>query len=191
MKKKVDTARPELHPIAVKSPWHHVGVDFIGPLNPPSRRGNRYILTLMDYFTKFAWAKELPTKEAENVVGALKEVTFNAIYIPAQFYIFKSDYHTNLPLQIFFLMGIPAALTTDQGSEFRNQLNDSLMKKLGISHCLTSCYHPQANGLVERFNQTLIHALNKVISGNKDSWDEHIPEIVYAYNTAIQVGIYM
>ena len=62
------------------------------------------------------------------------------------------------------------------------------MNALGISHRLTSCYHLQANGLVERFNQTLIHSLNKVIAGDKESWDEHISEIVYAYNTAIQVG---
>ena len=85
-------------------------------------------------------------------------------------------------------MGIPAALTTDQGSEFKNELNANLMNALGISHRLTSCYHPQANGLVERFNQTLIHSLNKAIVGDKESWDEHISEIVYAYNTAIQVG---
>ena len=78
VKKKVDTARPELNPIAVKSPWYHVGIDFIGPLSPPTKRGNRYILTLMDYFTKFAWAKEMPTKEAENVVAALKEVMLRA-----------------------------------------------------------------------------------------------------------------
>lgn len=75
MKKKGDTARPQLYPIAVKSPWHHVGIDFIGPLSPPSRQGNRFILTLVDYFSKFARAKELPSKEAENVVGAFKEVT--------------------------------------------------------------------------------------------------------------------
>lgn len=90
-------------------------------------------------------------------------------------------------MQLFFLMGIPAALTTDQGSEFKNQLNSQLMQQLGISHRLTTCYHPQSNGLVERFNQTLIHMLNKVLAGNKDSWDEHLAEIVYAYNTSIQV----
>jgi len=74
MNKKLERGRPELHPIAVKSPWHHLGMDFIGPISPTSRAGNRYILTISDYFTKFAWAKALPTKEATGVVSALKEV---------------------------------------------------------------------------------------------------------------------
>ena len=46
MNKKIDTGRPELHPIPIKSPWYHVGVDFIGPISPPSTNGNRYILTV-------------------------------------------------------------------------------------------------------------------------------------------------
>ena len=49
-------------------------MDFIGPISPPSQSGNRYILTISDYFTKFVWAKALPTKEAVNVVSALREV---------------------------------------------------------------------------------------------------------------------
>ena len=42
---------PELHPVPVHSPWHHVGIDFIGPIHPTGRSGNRFILTLSDYFT--------------------------------------------------------------------------------------------------------------------------------------------
>ena len=75
MNKKLTTERPELHPVPVKSPWYHLGMDFVGPISPPSRSGNRYILTLSDYFTKFAWAKAMPTKEAMNVVSALREVS--------------------------------------------------------------------------------------------------------------------
>ena len=67
MNKKVNTARPELHPVPVKSPWFHLGIDFIGPYSPPSSNGNKYVLTVCDYFTKFVWAKPLPSKEAKNV----------------------------------------------------------------------------------------------------------------------------
>ena len=74
MNKKITTERPELHPVPVKSPWYHLGIDFVGPISPTSFGGNRYILTVSDYFTKFAWAKALPTKEAVNVVSALREV---------------------------------------------------------------------------------------------------------------------
>ena len=74
MNKKISTVRPELFPVPVKSPWYHLGMDFVGPISPPSRSGNRYILTISDYFTKFGWAKALQSKEASNVVGALREV---------------------------------------------------------------------------------------------------------------------
>ena len=74
MNKKVDIERPALHPVPVKAPWFHLGMDFVGPISPPSRNGNRYILTISDYFTKFAYAVALPTKEASPVVVALQEV---------------------------------------------------------------------------------------------------------------------
>ena len=51
MNKKIEKERPELNPILVKSPWFHPGIDFIGPISPPSSAGNRYILTVSDYFT--------------------------------------------------------------------------------------------------------------------------------------------
>lgn len=76
MNKKLTTERPELHPVPVKSPWYHLGMDFGGPISPPSCSGNRYILTVSDYFTKFAWAKALATKETVEVVSALKEVSY-------------------------------------------------------------------------------------------------------------------
>ena len=74
MNPKMERERPELHPVPVKSPWDHIGMDFIGPISPPSEMGNRYILTISDYFTKYAWAKALPTKEAAGVVSAMREV---------------------------------------------------------------------------------------------------------------------
>ena len=55
MNKKIDTIRPELHPVPVKSPWYHLGIDFIGPISPLSASGNS-----SDYFTKFAFARAHP-----------------------------------------------------------------------------------------------------------------------------------
>ena len=75
MNKKVVIEKPQLHPIAVKSPWFQLGIDFVGPISPPSQSGNRYIMTVSDYFTKFGWARALPTKEAAPVVHALREVS--------------------------------------------------------------------------------------------------------------------
>ena len=64
MNPKMERETPELHPIPIKSPWYHIAI------SPPSEKGNRYILTISDYFTKYAWAKALPTKEATGVVAA-------------------------------------------------------------------------------------------------------------------------
>ena len=84
------------------------------------------------------------------------------------------------------MLGLPSVITTDQGREFRNEVNVALMTTLGIKHRLTTAYHPQANGLDERYNQTLINSLSKFAQNARDRWDEKLPEIVYGYNTAVQ-----
>ena len=58
------------------SPWYHIGIDFIGPVSPTSTSGNRYILTIADYFTKFVEAVALPTKDADGVAITLFKVQF-------------------------------------------------------------------------------------------------------------------
>ena len=68
---KVTTTTPELHPVPVHSPWHHVGIDFVGPISPPSTSGS---ITLSDYFTKWVEAVPLPTKEAPGVASAFHKV---------------------------------------------------------------------------------------------------------------------
>ena len=74
MNRKMTTGVPELHPIAVKSPWHQLGIDFVGPLTPPAEDGSRYILTLSDYFTKWVEAVLTPGKSANGVAAALFKV---------------------------------------------------------------------------------------------------------------------
>ena len=96
-----------------------------------------------------------------------------------------------LLLQLFFVMGLPAVLTTDQGKEFHNEINRLLMDSFQIDHRLTIAYHPQANGLDERFNQTLSNAIAKATANReRNTWDEQIPEIVYGYNTSVQVSLW-
>jgi len=59
--------KPELHPVPVHSPWFHVGIDFVGPISPPSASGNSYILTLSDYFTK--WVEAVPHGEFVQILN--------------------------------------------------------------------------------------------------------------------------
>ena len=74
--RKQITDVPELHPVPVKSPWHHIAIDFIGPINPVSTKGNKYILTISDYFTKFVNAIPLPDK---LLLKSLKSFTIDAV----------------------------------------------------------------------------------------------------------------
>ena len=66
----------ELHPVPIHSPWYHVGFDFIGPITPASSSGNRYILTLLDYYIKWVEAVPLPSKCATGVAASLMKVKF-------------------------------------------------------------------------------------------------------------------
>lgn len=89
-------------------------------------------------------------------------------------------------LKICFRFGFVDRLITDQGREFNNELVTSLLKFSGTRHCVSSAYHPQTNGLVERFNQTLICALQKVTNEECNDWDEKIDAILFAYRTSPQ-----
>ena len=61
------TITPEMNPVPVKSPWHHIGIDFVGPV-PTSSKGNEYILTISDYCSKWVEAVALPTKCASAIL---------------------------------------------------------------------------------------------------------------------------
>ena len=80
MNRKLTTSYLELNPIPLHSHWHHVGMDFIGPLSPISSNGNRFILTLSDYFSKWAEAVPLPTKEVTGVAESLMKVCMKLFY---------------------------------------------------------------------------------------------------------------
>ena len=76
-----DKTKPELHPIKVQSPWHHIGIDLVGPL-PITARNNRYILTLSDYCTKWVDAVPLESKCATGIALALFKVFYsNALHV--------------------------------------------------------------------------------------------------------------
>jgi hypothetical protein len=102
-------------------------------------------------------------------------------------------------------MGLCRVITSDQGGEFNNEINKELMTLLGIDHRLATPYHPQAstrfvhicrhyyyyydfasqaNGLDERFNQTIQVMLTKFIDEKKDYWEDYLDTCIYAYNTA-------
>jgi hypothetical protein len=146
----------QLNPIGVEEIFERIGVDFVGPL-PRTKEGNKYICVATEYLTK--WPEAIAMKEAT----AEKVVEF----------IYK---------KIICRYGCPKIILTDRGTHFRNQLVEGLCEKFSIKHKLSSPYHPQTNGLVERFNRTLCEMLAKVIE-EENQWDEYIDPALFAYRT--------
>src|SRR5436190_19747975 len=145
-----------LNPIKVGKTFERIGIDFVGPLDR-TEKGNRYILVVTDYLTKWPEAKAMKEATAENVVQ----------------FIYK---------RIICQHRCPKIILSDRRTHFRNKLVDGLCEKFEIKHKLSSPYHPQTNGLVERFNKTLCESLAKV-SRKEDEWDEHIESVLFAYRT--------
>src|ERR1044072_1408004 len=145
-----------LHPIPVHSPFYQIRIDFIGPL-PRTRRGRKYIIVAMDYLTKWPEAR------------AVSEATADAT---AQF----------LYEQIICQHGCPQIILSDRGTHFNNAIVKALMEKFRINHLLSTPYHPQTNGLVERFNRTLCESLARLSLKNND-WDLYIAPTLFAYRT--------
>jgi hypothetical protein len=74
-------------------------------------------------------------------------------------------------------------MVSDNGSAFVSQIVEAILEQHQIKHCLISPYHPQSNGLVERFNRTLCTSLAKYVQIMENDWDQYIPSVLFAYRT--------
>ena len=150
--------KPPLSPIPVAGPFDCIGVDIIQ--FPCSYDGNKYALVFMDYLTKWPEVFAIADQKAETVAQALVEVVSRH--------------------------GVPAKLLSDRGANFLSDLLHELYLLLGIKKVNTSAYHPQTDGLVERFNRTLTDMLAKTVDHCGRDWDRRIPYVLYAYRTSMQ-----
>ena len=148
----------ELRSIAPGGRFNRCGLDLIGPL-PRTASGNEYIITCVEYSTRFGAAAALPDKRSETIARWL------ANYI-----------------SVFGCMSI---VQTDQGSEFRGAF-DELCQRALIDHRTASAYRPQTGGLVERYNGSLSRSLRRCVQEQPTTWDEHLPWVVLSYNAAAQ-----
>ena len=83
-----------------------------------------------------------------------------------------------------FRYGCCKIIISDEGCEFVNCLLTELFRLTGAEHRVTSAYHPQSNGLSERFNQTLQITLMKLVNDGQNDWDEHLPAVLFSYRNS-------
>ena len=84
------------------------------------------------------------------------------------------------------MLGCCEVIISDQGREFVNAVQQELFQCTRTKHKVSSAYHPQTNGLTERFNQMLQASLIKIVNRNQNDWDEHLSAILFVYRTSVQ-----
>jgi hypothetical protein len=134
-----------LQPILPDFPFSKWGLDFIGPINPPSSAGHIFILTTTNYFTK--WTEVVPLKHAhdEHVITFLESNIFS---------------HFGLPIEIIY----------DNGPTFISAKFTQFLNKFGVKHSTSSTYYPQGNGKVESTNKNMVKILKKIINDKPRQW---------------------
>ena len=146
-----------LHPIKVGQPFSRIGIDVVGPLNE-TKRGNKYIITATDYLTKWPEARAVQHAQKEDIALFVWE-------------------------EIICKHGCPRELLSDRGAAFLSKMVESLLLITGITHKLSSAYHPQTNGLTERFNKTLCKSLARTAAKYDKQWDLFVHSSLFAYRT--------
>ncbi|GJU83670.1 reverse transcriptase domain-containing protein [Tanacetum coccineum] len=131
------------------------GIDFMGPFS--SSRGNKYILVVVDYLSKWVEAKALPTNDARVVCKFLKT--------------------------LFSRFGAPRAIISDRGTHFCNDQFSKVMLKYGVTHRLSTAYHPQTSGQVEVSNRGLKRILERTVGENRASWSDKLDD-AFAFRSA-------
>lgn len=140
------------------------GIDFMGPF--PNSSGNLYILLAVDYVSKWVEAKATKTNDAKVVAGFVKS-------------------------QIFSRFGVPRAMISDQGTHFCNRTIEALMRKYGVTHKVSTPYHPQTNGQAEVSNREVKSILEKTVNPTRKDWSSRLEDALWAYRTAYKTPIGM
>lgn len=153
------TKAPLQQTTIVGKPFERIAVDLIGPLYK-SDRNHQYILTVVDFATK--WVEAIPLKST------------------------TSDHVAEALTTIFTRLGIPSEILSDRGPQFVSDLMSHVMRLMGIKQVFSSPYHPQTNGLCERLNGTIKSLLKKVAFDHPKDWDRLLPCVLFAYRESPQ-----
>ena len=159
-KNPVPKQRALIGSIRAGSPMQIVATDILGPL-PESEAGNSYTLVVGDYFTRWMEAYPIPNQEATTVATKLVDEFFCRFFIPEQ-------------------------LHSDQGKQFKSEVIAAICDQLQIDKSRMTPYHPQSDGLVERFNRTLVNMLATCTQKHPFDWETHVKKMCMAYNSSVQ-----
>ena len=140
------------------APFQHIATDIVGPF-PRTEKGSAYILVIGDYITK--WVEVYPMKDMEAASVAVCLYDFICRY------------------------GSPDFLHTDQGKNFESTLISDLCKLLSIVKARTTPYHPQSDGMIERFNRTLLGMLSSGILEEERNWEQILQAVMMAYRSSV------
>ena len=143
----------------METPFERIAMDIVGPL-PKSRVGNRFILVICDYATRYPEAATLRSYDTEQVAEAL--------------------------VNFFARIGAPRLILSDQGTNFTSQLMKEIQNLLHIKAIKATPYHPKTDGLVEGFNKTLKSMLHKYATESRKNWDKLLPYLLFAYREVPQ-----
>jgi hypothetical protein len=135
--------------------FDHVHVDIVGPL--PSSRGYTHLFTIVDRFTR--WPEAIPLSDTSTMSCARA---------------FISNWIARF--------GLPSHLSSDRGPQFTSDLWSTIAQLFGIQLHRTTAYHPQSNGLVERFHRHLKSALRARLNG--PDWMDELPWALLGIRTA-------
>ncbi|KAJ1167473.1 hypothetical protein NDU88_007864 [Pleurodeles waltl] len=147
----------------VGTPFERVGIDIVGPLDPPTASGNRYIVVVVDHATRYPEAIPLRTITAPTVARAL--------------------------LGVFTRVGFPKEVVSDRGTNFMSAYLKAMWEECGVTYKFSTPYHPQTNGLVERFNKTLKGMIMGLSDKLRRRWDVLLPCLLFAYREVPQKGV--
>nr|GEY51363.1 reverse transcriptase domain-containing protein [Tanacetum cinerariifolium] len=126
-------------------------------------KGNKYILVAADYLSKWVEAKSLPTNDARVICKFLKS--------------------------LFARFGAPHAIISDHDTHFCNDQFAKVICKYGVTHRLSTVYHPQTSGQVEVSNRGLKQILKRTIGQNRASWSDKLDDALSAFRTAYKTPI--
>nr|GEW06839.1 reverse transcriptase domain-containing protein [Tanacetum cinerariifolium] len=125
-------------PATLVQPREAVPFDFMGPF--PESRGNKYILVALDYVSKWVEAQALPTNDARVMVKFLRS--------------------------LFARFGVPKALISDGGTTLCNSHLEKALQRYGVTHKLSTSYHPQSNRQTEVTNRAIKRILERSVGYN-------------------------